>query len=79
MPRKWPKLAEAEKRLAKAFQIVSDQVALVERLKALKRPTLEAERSLLNYISALKNLEKHERTIRAEGRPKRQIRGRFSK
>jgi hypothetical protein len=70
MPRKRPKQVLAAQRVAEARRIVVEQQALIERLKAEGRPTLEAERSLQSYESALKHLEAHERSLRESRKPK---------
>jgi hypothetical protein len=70
MPRKNPKLVLAASRAAEARRIVAGQQLLIETLKASAQPTLEAERSLQLYVSALGVLEAHERRLREERRAK---------
>ncbi|SRR5271167_4206377 len=70
MPRKNPKLVLAAGRAAEARRIVAGQQLLIETLKASGQPTLEAERSLQLYVSALGALEGHERRLREERRAK---------
>ena len=70
MPRKNPKLVLAAGRAAEARRIVAGQQLLIETLKASGQPTLEAERSLQLYVSALGVLEGHERRLREERRAK---------
>ncbi len=60
------KLVVAEGRTAEARQIVARQSELIAKLKASGQPTLDAERTLLTYISALKHLEAHAAIIRAD-------------
>ena len=54
--------------LAEAGRIVAGQRALVEKLKELKLPTLDAERSLQMYISSLTHLLAHKRKLK-ENKP----------
>ena len=68
MPRKDPKGIVAGHRVAEARRIIADQHALIEKLRASKQATLDAERSLQVYASSLKHLEDHERRIR-ESKP----------
>jgi protein-disulfide isomerase-like protein with CxxC motif len=70
MPRKTPKLILAVQRIAEARQIVTDQRALIEKLKAAGHPTLDAERALPMYLSALKHLEDHARRLRQKDQAK---------
>ncbi len=51
--------------------MVAEQHQLIAKLKALKRPTLDAERALKAYVSSLKHLEDHERKIRMEDKAKK--------
>ena len=60
------KLVVAEGRTAEAKQIISRQSELVAKLKASGEPSLDAERTLLTYISALKHLQAHEAIVRAD-------------
>ena len=60
------KLVVAEGRTAEARRIVAQQSELVEKLKAAGQPWLDAERTLLTYISALKHLKTHEAILRAD-------------
>lgn len=60
------KLAVAESRTAEARQIVAQQSELIAELKASGQPSLDAERTLLTYISVLKHLEAHEAIVRAD-------------
>jgi hypothetical protein len=53
MPRKSPKLAELRARIADARRMVDIQIGLVARLRAMGKPTLEAEDLLNTYISGL--------------------------
>lgn len=71
MPRKSPNLILAANRAAEARRIVAGQQLLVETLKASGQPTLDAERSLQQYISALKVLEGHEHRLREELKAKK--------
>jgi hypothetical protein len=71
MPRKRAKLVVTAHRTAEARRIVGDQHKLIERLKALGHPTLDAERALQTYVSALKHLEDHERRLGKEGEAKK--------
>ena len=58
--------------MAEARRIIADQHALIEKLRASKQATLDAERSLQVYASSLKHLEDHERRIR-ESKPQTEI------
>ncbi len=71
MPRKKPKVILAAHRAAEARQIVADQYELIVRLKASGYPTLDAERALETYVSALKHLEGYEHKLRTEGKAKK--------
>jgi hypothetical protein len=71
MPRKKAKLIVAAHQVAEASRIVAEQHQLIAKLKAFKRPTLDAERALKAYLSSLKHLEDHERKIRMEDKPKK--------
>jgi hypothetical protein len=66
MPKRDTKLVVAEGRTAEARRIVARQSELIEKLTASGQPSLEAERTLLIYISALKHLEAHEAIVRAD-------------
>ena len=66
MPRKRPELVLLAQRLATAHRIVADQQALIARLTAAGRPTIEAEKTLQSYLSALQHLEEHARKMRAK-------------
>ena len=68
--RKKTKFIVAARRAGEARQMVANQHALIARLKASGHPTLDAERALRTYISALKHLEDHERRVRKEGKAK---------
>jgi hypothetical protein len=74
MPRKRFELIVAAQRLVKARRIVADQNELIARRKALGQPTLDAERALETYRSALKHLEDHESRVRNEGKAKKRER-----
>jgi hypothetical protein len=71
MPRKHAKLTLAAGRIAEARRIVASQRDLIATLQALGRPTIDAERLLQSYLSALEHLEGHERKIRAEREAKK--------
>jgi hypothetical protein len=71
MPRKHAKLALAAYRVAEARRIVASQRDLIAKLQALGRPTLDAERLLQSYLSALENLEGHERKVREDREAKK--------
>jgi hypothetical protein len=71
MPRKKAKLIVAAHRVAEARRIVANQHELIVTLKALGQPTVDAERALQTYLSALKHLEDHERRVRAESKAKK--------
>jgi hypothetical protein len=71
MPRKKTKFIVAAHWVAEARRIVADQRELIMTLMASRRPTLEAERALQTYLSALKHLEDNERRIREEDKAKR--------
>ncbi len=60
------KLIVAESRTAEARQIVTRQSELIAKLKASGQPSLDAEQTLLTYISAPKHLEAHEAIVRAD-------------
>jgi hypothetical protein len=60
------KFVVAEGRTPEARQIVSRQSELIAKLKASGQPSLDAERALLTYMSALKHLEAHEAVVRAD-------------
>ena len=60
------KLYLATHRAAKTRWIVADQRELITKLSVWGQPTLDAERSLQEYISALEPLEDNERRIREE-------------
>jgi hypothetical protein len=57
-------LIEASERVDKTRRIVAAQEALIATLKAANRPTADAEANLYTYLSALRNLEDHERRIK---------------
>jgi hypothetical protein len=71
MPRKKVKLVVAAHRVAEARRIVDEQNTLIAKLQAAGQPTVEAQRALQSYVSALKHLEEHERMLRQENRAKR--------
>jgi hypothetical protein len=75
------KLVVAEGRTAEARQIVAQQSELIAKLKALGQPTLDAEQTLLTYISALKHLVAHQAIVRADvhGRKHETKKGRRSR
>jgi hypothetical protein len=50
-------------RAAGARRIVSAQRRLIKKLKAAGEPTLDAEQTLLTFMSALQHLEGHKRRI----------------
>ena len=68
MPRKRPELVLLAQRVATARKIVADQQALIARLAAAGEPTVEAEKTLQTYLSALRHLEDHARQMRAKHR-----------
>ena len=71
MPRKKAELILAAHRATEARRIVADQHELMTRLKASGHSTLDAERALRTYVSALEHLEDHERRVRNEGKAKK--------
>jgi DNA-directed RNA polymerase subunit RPC12/RpoP len=71
MPRKTPKLMEVRARIAEARRIVDVQIGLVARLRAMGKPTLEAEDLLNTYTSGLAHLQAYARTLREEANAKR--------
>jgi hypothetical protein len=71
MPRKKPKLIVAAHRVAEATRIVAEQHQLIAKLKAFRRPTLDAERTLQMYVGSLKDLEDYERKLEWKTKPKR--------
>ena len=71
MPRKRPKLIILAQHIAGARRIVTDQRAILKKLRATGQPTSEAEGTLLTYRSALHHLESHERKMRAEAKAKK--------
>jgi hypothetical protein len=71
MPRKHARLALAAARVAEAQRLVTNQRDLIVSLQALRRPTIDAERLLQTYLSALEHLEGHERKIRLEREAKK--------
>jgi len=66
MPKRDTKLVVAEGRTAEARQIVARQSELIAELKASEQPTIDAERTLVTYISVLKHLEAYEAVVRAD-------------
>jgi hypothetical protein len=64
MQLKGPKLIVAAHRVAAVRRIIASQDALIEKLRASKQDTLDAERSLRTYISSLTHLEDHERRLK---------------
>jgi hypothetical protein len=71
MPRKPPKLLEVKVQVAEARRIVDIQHGLVERLRAMGKPTVEAEYTLNTYTSSLKHLEAYELKLREEAKAKK--------
>jgi hypothetical protein len=71
MPKKRPKLVTVAERLVVARRIVAKQSALVTKLRANGKPTLEAEGTLQTYRSSLHHLESHARNMRADAKVKR--------
>jgi len=71
MPRKNPKLIVASVRTTEARHAVSNQHTLIARLKAAGHPTLEAEQTLLTYLSILSHLEAHEKKLKEERRARK--------
>jgi hypothetical protein len=71
MPRTKPKVILAAHRAAEARRIVADQHLLIVTLNALGRPTVDAERALQTYVSALMHLEDHEHKVKKEGEGKK--------
>ena len=71
MSKEKAKLTAAAHRATEARRIVAERHPLIAKLKALKRPTLDAERALTAYVSSLKHLEDHERKIRMEDKAKK--------
>ena len=71
MPRKSPKLVEVRARIAEARRIVDIQVGLVARLRALGKPTIEAEDLLNTYISGLAHLKAYGQKLREEATAKK--------
>ena len=71
MPRKPPKRMEVKARVAEAQRIVEGQHGLVERLRAMGKPTLEARETLNTYASGLKHLEAYELKLREEAKTKK--------
>jgi hypothetical protein len=53
-------------RTAQARRIVAAQHQLIERLKMTGSPALDAERTLMIYLSSLRHLEAHEDKLRKE-------------
>ena len=66
LPAKNPKLIVTATRAAEARRIIANQDELIASLKASAQSTLDAEKSLKSYISALKHLQGHERRMRKE-------------
>jgi hypothetical protein len=71
MPRKSPKLVEVRARVAEARRIVDVQSGMVERLRAMGEPTLEAQDALNTYTSGLKHLEAYELKLREDAKAKK--------
>jgi hypothetical protein len=71
MPRKLPKLVELTERVGDAQRIVDIQHGLVARLRAMGKPTLEAEDTLNTYMSWLRRLEAYERELREDAAAKK--------
>jgi len=57
--------------IAEARRIVANQDELIVTLKASAQSTLDTEKSLRSYISALKHLEGYERNMRRENKSKK--------
>ena len=66
MPRKSPKLVEVRARVAEARRIVDVQSGLVERLRAMAEPTLEAQDALNHQRPEAYELKR--RSVVIEGR-----------
>jgi hypothetical protein len=66
MPRKHAILVAAAKRVTVARRLIADQQDLIARLRALKKPTADAEAMLQTYRSALRHLEDHEDKIKQD-------------
>jgi hypothetical protein len=64
MPREHATLVLAAQRAAEARRIISDQRALIAKLRTSKLPADEAETKLQTYLSALQHIEDHERKIK---------------
>jgi hypothetical protein len=64
MPKKSPKLIATAIRTMEARRIVAEQQMLIVRLQNAGEPTLEAEKALQTYESAVRHLEEHERMVR---------------
>jgi hypothetical protein len=64
--RNYPKITLAAMRTAQARRIVAAQHQLIEGLKMTGSPALDAERTLMIYLSSLRHLEAHEDKLRKE-------------
>ena len=71
MRRKKQKLIVAAHRVAEARRIIANLDDRIVTLKALGRPTLEAERALETCLSSLKHLEDHERRVKEQNKTKK--------
>ena len=70
MPKKRPKLALLAEQIAVARRI-SDQQALLGKLRVSGEPTREAEGALRTYISSLMHLIAYQERLRLESEAKR--------
>ena len=71
MPRKKAKLVEIEQKIEVARRIVAKQQAIVDKLIATKKPSVEAEGTLRTYLGSLNHLETHKRQMRQDAKAKR--------
>ena len=71
MPKKRPKLALLAEQIAVARRIISDQQALLGKLRVSGEPTREAEGALRTYISSLMHLIAYQERLRLESEAKR--------
>jgi len=70
MPRKRPELVLLTERVAIAREIVAEQQAVIAKLAESGQSTVEAEKTLQTYLSALRHLEDHARKMRTTGKNK---------
>jgi len=70
MPRKKVALVSATHRASEARRIVTDRHELIARLKASGHSTLDAERALRTYVSALKHLRITSAELEMKAKPK---------